>query len=122
MTRDRGWRRLDAAALERLSQALDREGVVAAMLIGAAFETLHTDEVDVVMLNGAPPPLRHGAMREGRRLVERDRDERVRSSANRCFSYRSRICIDLGTQAAAEQCGRRLAQRSEGSGADSGAA
>ena len=106
---------LDAAALERLSQALDREGVVAAMLIGsqargtvgplsdvdvavwhdpgldpdarwqlqlqligAASEALHTDEVDVVMLNGAPPLTRHGAMRDGKRLVERDRDERMR--------------------------------------------
>jgi len=47
-------------------------------LIAAAEAALGTDEIDLVMLNDAPPLLRQRAMREGVRLVERDRDERVR--------------------------------------------
>ena len=106
---------IDETALERLSRALDREGVVAAMLIGSqarggpgplsdidiaiwfdpeldsrssfdlqlsligdAARALRTDEVDVVPLNNAPPLMRHRAIREGKRLVERDHDQRVR--------------------------------------------
>jgi predicted nucleotidyltransferase len=105
----------DANARSRLSQALDKEGVVAAMpigsqergeagplpdgdiaiwhepdldrdqrwnlqlsLMGAAQETLRTDEVGVVMLNDAPPLLRHRAIRDAVRLVERDHAGRVR--------------------------------------------
>lgn len=108
---------LDAAALERLRDALDHEGVVAAMLIGSqargnpgplsdvdiavwhdpeldsrdrfdlqvdlagnAARVLGTDEIDLVLLNHAPPLMRHRAIREGKRLVERDPDERVRTS------------------------------------------
>lgn len=93
--------RLDRAALDRLAGALDREGVVAAMLIGsqargsagplsdvdvgvwhklgldpkallklrleltnAAARALGTDEVDVVLLNGATPLMRHRAIRD----------------------------------------------------------
>jgi uncharacterized protein len=115
---------LDAAALERLSRALDREGVVAAMLIGsqargapgplsdvdvavwhdpgldpdarwqlqlrlagAASEALHTDEVDVVMLNRAPPLMQHRAIRDGRRLVERNHGERVRLETRAILEY-----------------------------------
>lgn len=115
---------LDASALERLSDALDREGVVAAMLIGSqargtvgplsdvdiavwhdpgldprgrfdlqlslaadAGRALGTDEIDVVMLNHAPPLLCHRAIRDGRRLVERDRDERVRLETRAILNY-----------------------------------
>jgi predicted nucleotidyltransferase len=106
---------LDKAALERLSHALDHEGVVAAMLIGsqargtvgplsdvdiavwhepnlnssarfrlqldlagAASEALGTDEIDMVMLNHAPPLMRHRAVRDAKLLVERDPVARVR--------------------------------------------
>jgi hypothetical protein len=106
---------LDEGALERLKGALQREGVVAAMLIGSqargtpgplsdidiavwhdpqldsqsrfdlqldiagdATRILGTDEIDVMLLNNAPPLMRQRAIREGRRLVERDREERVR--------------------------------------------
>ncbi len=115
---------LDAAALERLSDALDREGVVAATLIGsqargtvgplsdvdiaiwhdpaldpsgrldlqldlvrAASEAVSTDEVDVVMLNRAPPLLRHRAVRDGKLLVERDPASRVRFEARSLLDY-----------------------------------
>jgi predicted nucleotidyltransferase len=114
----------DAAALERLRGALDRDGVVAAMLIGsqargnagplsdidvgiwhepgldpstrlslhlalasAAARALGTDEVDVVMLNRASPLLRHRAIRDARRLVERDPKARVRFEAKALLDY-----------------------------------
>jgi uncharacterized protein len=115
---------LDAAALKRLSEALDREGVIAAMLIGSqargtggplsdvdiavwhdpnldpparlrlqldlgarAARALGTDEVDVVLLNRASPLLCHRAIRDARRLVERDRDERVRLETRAVLDY-----------------------------------
>ena len=115
---------LDEAAIGRLREALDREGVVAAMLIGSqargtagplsdvdvaiwhepdldpsqrlalqlrlaseACRALHTNEVDVVMLNRAPPLLRHRAIRDAVRLVERDREERVRLETRAILDY-----------------------------------
>lgn len=115
---------IDEAALERLGRALDREGVVAAMLIGSqargnpgplsdvdiaiwhdpdldsrgrldlqlrlagdAGHALRTDEIDVVMLNHAPPLMRHRAIRDGKRLVERERDERVRLETRAILDY-----------------------------------
>jgi uncharacterized protein len=115
---------LDEAAIARLSQALDREGVVAAMLIGShargmagplsdidiaawhepglessarlqlqlqlaadAGDALGTDEIDIIMLNQAPPLMRHRAMRESKRLVERDHDQRVRLETRAILDY-----------------------------------
>lgn len=115
---------LDEGALEQLSHALDREGLVAAMLIGSqargnpgplsdvdvavwhdpgldprarfdlqlslasdAARALGTDEIDVVMLNHAPPLMQHRAIREGRRLVERDHEERVRLETQAILDY-----------------------------------
>jgi uncharacterized protein len=115
---------IDAAALERLAAALDREGVVAAMLIGsqargdpgplsdvdiaywhdprldrsegwglrlalidAAEKALHTSEVDMVPLNEAPPLMQQRAIRDAVRLIERDRDERVRLETRALLDY-----------------------------------
>lgn len=115
---------IDGRALERLSHALDREGVVAAMLIGSqargnpgplsdvdiaiwhdpsldsrgrfdlqlrlasdAGHALGTDEIDIVMLNHAPPLMRHRAIRDGKRLVERDHNERVRLETRAILDY-----------------------------------
>jgi predicted nucleotidyltransferase len=106
---------LDEAALERLTKALDHEGVVAAMLIGSqglqtasplsdvdiavwhdpkidpmsalplqarlaavAGHAIGTQAINLVMLNHASPLIRHSAIRDGKRIIERDRDERVR--------------------------------------------
>jgi len=111
-------------ALERLGKALDRDGVVAGLLIGShargnpgqlsdvdvavwhdpsldpggrsslrlevaaeAARALDTDEIDVILLNDAPPLMRHRAIRDGRRLVERDRDERVRLETSAILEY-----------------------------------
>lgn len=134
---------LDEAALKRLAAALDRDGVVAAMLIGSqargtagplsdidvavwhdagleprqrldlqlrlareASRALGTDEVDVVMLNRAPPLLRHRAIRDAVRLVERDRDERVRMEARAILDY-------LDTKPLREELARGLRHRIE---------
>ena len=115
---------LDAEAIERLAGALDREGVVAAMLIGsqarakagplsdidigvwhepgldsaerlrlqlglatAATEALGTGEVDIVLLNRAAPLMRHRAIRDGRRLVERDAKARVQLESRAILDY-----------------------------------
>lgn len=106
---------LDESALELLTEALDHEGVVAAMLIGSqglqtasplsdvdiavwhdpeldpmlalqlqwrlavdAAHAIGTSELNLAMLNHASPLVRHSAIRDGKRIIERDRDERVR--------------------------------------------
>ena len=105
---------LDAAAFERLRDALDQPGVAAAYLIGSrarrtagplsdidlailhspdlgsrsrldlrlrlmadAGAALDTTEVDVVLLNGAPPLVRHRALSEGVLLVDNDPTSRI---------------------------------------------
>lgn len=52
-----------------------------------AEHALGTDEIDMVMLNRAPPLMRHRAIRDGKRLVERDRDERVRLETRAILDY-----------------------------------
>lgn len=134
---------LDEAALERLSNSLDCEGVVSAMLIGsqargnpgplsdvdiavwhdpaldsrARFDlqlslvrevggALGTDEIDVVMLNHAPPLIRHRAIRDGKRLAERDHDERVRLETRAILDY-------LDTAPLRAELGRGVRRRME---------
>ena len=48
-----------------------------ARLHAAAASTLRTDEVDLVILNGAPSLLRHRALRDRVLLVDRDFERRV---------------------------------------------
>jgi predicted nucleotidyltransferase len=134
---------LDDDALRRLSEALDRDGVVAAMLIGsqargeagplsdvdvavwhdpdldrhgswnlqlaligAAGEALKTSEVDVVMLNQAPPLLQHRAIRDAVRLVERDHAQRVRFETRALLKY-------LDTQPLRDELRRGIKHRIE---------
>jgi predicted nucleotidyltransferase len=115
---------LDRAALERLTKALDREGVVAAMLIEAqareksdplsdvdiaiwhdpelepaaaqelqvrlveeASHAIGVKEVNLVMLNHASQLMRYSAIRDGKRLIERDHDERVRLETRAILDY-----------------------------------
>jgi len=52
-----------------------------------AGHALGTDEIDIVMLNRAPPLMRHRAIRDGKRLVERDYDERVRLETRAILDY-----------------------------------
>lgn len=134
---------IDDDAKRRLSEALDKDGVVAAMLIGsqargeagplsdvdvavwhepgldrgrrwdlqmaligAACDALKTNEVDVVMLNGAPPLLQHRAMRDAVRLVERDHDQRVRFEARALLDF-------LDTQPLRDELRRGIKHRIE---------
>lgn len=53
-------------------------GALRLALADAAARALGTDEVDLVLLNDAPPLLRHRTLRDGELLVERDRLTRVR--------------------------------------------
>jgi len=115
---------VDDAARARLAAALERDGVVAAMLfgsqalgsagplsdvdiavwadpgldraerfdlrlelIGAATVALRTEEVDLVVLNDAPPLLRHRALRDSVRLVNRDPRCRIRLETRAILDY-----------------------------------
>jgi predicted nucleotidyltransferase len=135
--------RLDSSARRRLSGALDRDGVVAASLIGsqargtvgplsdvdvgvwsepdlAAEERLRlrldlaadaalalgVAEVDVVLLNDATPLMRHRAIRDGVRLVERDPKARVRFEVRGLLDY-------LDTKPLREELARGLRHRIE---------
>ena len=116
--------RLDDELLGKLAESLDREGVVAASLIGsqargqvaplsdidlgvwcdpgldaaarlrlrldlaaAAARAVGTEEIDLVLLNGATPLFRHRAVRDGRRLLERDPRARVRFEARAMLDF-----------------------------------
>ena len=56
-------------------------------LIAAAERALRTPEVDLVPLNEAPPLMQQRAIRDAVRLVERDRDERVRLETRALLEY-----------------------------------
>jgi predicted nucleotidyltransferase len=56
-------------------------------LVADAQAALRSEVVDVVKLNDAPPELRHGAIRDGRRLVDRDPRQRVRLEADALLEY-----------------------------------
>jgi predicted nucleotidyltransferase len=73
------WLLPELSAPERHQRSLE--------LLRAACEALGTDEVDLVVLNDASPLMRHRAMRDGIRLVERDRDARVRLEARGLLDY-----------------------------------
>lgn len=53
----------------------------------AAVEALGTDEIDIVVLNGAPPLLRHRALKGGTRLIDRDPRARVRLETTALLDY-----------------------------------
>lgn len=56
------------------------------------------------MLNGATPLMRHRAIRDGKLLAERDRDERVRLETRGVLDY-------LDTAPLRAELGRRLRRR-----------
>lgn len=56
-------------------------------LIGLASKALGTGEVQLAILNRAPPLLRHRAIRDGIRLVERDQISRVRLETRAVLEY-----------------------------------
>lgn len=72
-----------------LVPGLERERLLALTdeLLEGAVAALGTDEVDLVVLNDATPLMRHNAMRDGIRLVERDHAARVRLEARGLLDY-----------------------------------
>lgn len=56
-------------------------------LIGHAAGALRTNEVDLVVLNDAPPLLKHRALRSGVRLLDRDPVARVRLESRAVSDY-----------------------------------
>jgi len=116
--------KIDGVARKRLAGALDRPGVVSALLFGsqasgtagplsdvdvavwldpslgrgerldlqlqlmsAASQALGTDEVDVAVLNDAAPLLRHRAIRDGVRVLDKDPRVRVRLETAAVLEY-----------------------------------
>lgn len=59
----------------------------ASALLDAASTALGTGEVQLVVLNEAPPLLRHRALRDGVRLVDRDPRTRIRLEAAALLDY-----------------------------------
>jgi len=62
-------------------------GALRLELADAAARALGTDQVDLVVLNDAPPLLRHRAVRDGEVLVERDRLAHVRLATTALLEY-----------------------------------
>jgi predicted nucleotidyltransferase len=57
------------------------------LLTRAATDALGTDEIDIVLLDGATPLMRHRAIRDGKRLIERDRKLRVQLESRALIDY-----------------------------------
>lgn len=68
---------LDPAAAQELQVRLAAE----------AAQGIGVKEVDLVMLNDESPLMRYTAIRDGKRLIERDHDERVRLEARAILDY-----------------------------------
>lgn len=75
-------------------------------LAAAAVEALGTEEVDLVLLNEASPLMRHRAVRDGVRLVDREVRDRVRLEAQAIIDY-------LDTKPLREELERGLRHRLE---------
>lgn len=72
-----------------LDPALDRaaRGELRIVLASELAVTLGTQEIDVIVLNDAPPLVTHGAMGGGVRLVTRDELARVRLDSDALLTY-----------------------------------
>lgn len=90
------WHEPDLDSSQRLQLQLD--------LIAVAEGALGTDEIDLVMLNRAPPLLRQRAIRDAVRLVERNPKARVRFEAKALLYF-------LDTKPLREELPRGLRRR-----------
>lgn len=98
-----------------LDPGLDwRERVERSLKLGeAASAALRTDEVDLIVLNDASPLMRHRAMRDGVRLVQRDFGARVRLEARGLLDYldtaplRATLAAGVARRIAEGRFGRR---------------
>ena len=68
-------------------QALGAIGGLPDALMEVTSDALDTDELQIVVLNDAAPLLRHRAMRDGVRLVDRDAKSRIRLETTSLLEY-----------------------------------
>lgn len=66
---------------------VERRHAVRSALTSAAVEALGTDELDLVVLNGAPPLLRHRALKGGAPVLDRDPRARIRLETAALLEY-----------------------------------
>ena len=78
---------VDVAVWADPELSVEQRGALRTELSLAAREILATDEVDVVVLNDAPPLLRHRALKGGLRLFDRDPRARVRLETAALLDY-----------------------------------
>jgi predicted nucleotidyltransferase len=95
-------------ARHRLRRRLD--------LTAQAASLLGTDEVELVVLNGAPPLLAQRVIRDGERLAERSANERVRLETEAVIRYLDTIPL---RQELGRSLERRLAEGTFGRSGDS---
>jgi len=77
----------DVAVLVKPATGVDQRFRLRLELIAQATRLLHTDRVDLIILNDAPILLRHRVIRDGELLVERERTERVRFETATILEY-----------------------------------
>lgn len=78
---------VDLAILHR-PQMSSRDRLALRLSLGAsAGAALGTSEIDIVLLNDAPPLLRHRALRDGIRLVDREPRQRIRFQVRTLNNY-----------------------------------
>ncbi len=86
---------------------------ISVQLTTATAAALGTDAIDLIVLNEASPLMRHRAMRDGIRLVERDRTLRVRLEARGLLDYldtaplRARLGVGVARRLDEGRFGRR---------------
>ena len=78
---------IDVAVWLRPELSADERATVANELAVSAMGALGTSEVDLVVLNDAPPLVCHRAMRDGRRILDRIRRARVRLETRALLDY-----------------------------------
>lgn len=78
---------VDVAVWVEPGLSRDRRSALRTELSLGATKALGTDEVDVVILNDAPPLLRHRALKGGARLQERDPRARIRLETAALLEY-----------------------------------
>lgn len=77
----------DIAVLLDPTAALAERGAIVRRLAGRLGRVVPSTLVDLVVLNDAPPLLRHRVLRDGRLLVERSAEERVRFATSTIREY-----------------------------------
>lgn len=95
---------IDVAVIHTEGLDADQRLALRLGLLADATDALGTEEVDVVLLNEAPPAMRHDALREAVVLFDRDSDARLRFQLEAFHEY-------VDTEPLRELSSRRLRGR-----------